>query len=188
MTHSAIALGANVPHRHNSLANTLTTALRLLESSPDIRVIRRSRWYRSPAYPAGSGPDFINGAALIDTNLGPAEILAELHRVEEALGRERTTRWAPRVCDLDLLFSGNEISPDPVTLAEWVKIDLGKAQTVTPPHLILPHPRLHERAFVLFPLQEIAPDWVHPLLKKTVIEMASSLAASDTEALVPLDG
>ncbi|MBY8976362.1 2-amino-4-hydroxy-6-hydroxymethyldihydropteridine diphosphokinase [Rhodobacteraceae bacterium NNCM2] len=186
MTLATIALGANLPVVNSSLTDTLSYALESLSIVDGINVLKTSKWYRSPAFPPGSGPDFVNGAALIETEMPPCQILAQLHDIESLMGRERPARWAPRVCDLDLIYVGDTVLPDRETLAEWMAIDLGKAQTVTPPHLILPHPRLHERAFVLVPLNDITPDWRHPMLGRSVSEMVSALPPDQVKELVPL--
>lgn len=182
MTQVLIALGANLAAPGMTPVQTLTQALALL-AAPDLAVTARSRWYRSPAYPPGSGPDFVNGAAALASDLGPEAILARLHGVEAALGRTRPSRWAPRLCDLDLIAVGQTMQPDAATLADWIALDRGQAQRVTPPHLILPHPRLAERAFVLRPLADVAPDWCHPL---TGLSVAAMLAAV-TDDLTPLE-
>lgn len=183
MADALIALGANLGGAGRDLAATLTAALDRL-AGPDIVLRARSRWYRSPAWPPGSGPDFINGAARLTTTLDPAALLARLHAVEADLGRTRPGRWVPRTCDLDLIAWDDAVLPDAATVRAWMALDQGQAQTVTPPHLILPHPRLTERAFVLVPLAEVAPDWRHPL---TGQDMAAMLVAIDTAGLVALD-
>lgn len=182
----AVALGANLPSRHSSVANTLTSALALIAESRGFSVIRTSRWFRSPAFPPGSGPDFVNGATLIESELEPDQILGVLHEIEERLGRERNRRWAPRVCDLDLLFHADLILPDRRTVEDWIEIDRGKAQVVAPPRLILPHPRLHERAFVLVPLMDVAPEWRHPVIGRTIREMTARLQFEELRDVRPL--
>lgn len=149
----------------------------------------RSRWYRSAAYPPGSGPDFVNGAARLTCPDGatPETVLAALHRVERSLGRERRERWAPRVCDLDLIAMGSALLPDRETLERWMAIPPEEARRALPPTLLLPHPRLQERAFVLAPLAEIAGDWRHPLTGLSVAEMLSTLPAQALEGLAPLE-
>ncbi|MEM9735430.1 MAG: 2-amino-4-hydroxy-6-hydroxymethyldihydropteridine diphosphokinase, partial [Pseudomonadota bacterium] len=106
--------------------------------------------------------------------------------VEAALGRERPARWAPRVCDLDLIAVGEAVLPDPETQAAWMALDRGRAQTVVPPRLILPHPRLQERAFVLVPLADIAPEWRHPILGQTARELCDGLDAAALAEIRPL--
>ena len=186
MSQVLLALGANIAPAGGELSDALDRAVELVGRITATRVLRCSRWYRTPAYPAGSGPDFLNGAALVETGLTPQELLAELHLVEARLGRERPSRWAPRTCDLDLIAAGSLILPDRATLKRWMELDLGAAQTVVPPHLVLPHPRLHERAFVLVPLAEIAPDWRHPVTGLTAAEMCAALPVAERTAIRPL--
>jgi 2-amino-4-hydroxy-6-hydroxymethyldihydropteridine diphosphokinase len=159
----------------------------MLDETPGIGVRRRSRWYRTPAFPPDSGPDFVNGAAELESTLEPEALLAELHRVESALGRARPSRWAPRVCDLDLIAVGDLVLPDRPTLERWMALDLGAAQSVVPPRLILPHPRMQERGFVLVPLAEIAPSWRHPVTARTVAEMRDALPPEELAAIRALD-
>lgn len=186
MTKALIALGANLPTAIGNIAETLELALEILGRSSGISVAARSRWYRTPAFPPGSGPDFVNGAAVLETGLAPESLLAALHCAEAELGRERPARWAPRVCDLDLIAVGDSVLPDRATLERWMEIDLGKAQTVTPPHLILPHPRMHERGFVLAPLADVAPDWRHPVTGRSVAEMLANVPVEELAEIRPI--
>jgi 2-amino-4-hydroxy-6-hydroxymethyldihydropteridine diphosphokinase len=187
MPQALIALGANLPPEGGGLAGALERALQLLDETGGIAVVRRSRWYRTPAYPPGSGPDFLNGAAVLDTILSPEALLAALHAAESALGRERPARWAPRTCDLDLIAVGSMVLPDRAELDRWMALDLGKAQSLAPPRLILPHPRMHERGFVLGPLADIAPDWRHPATGLTVTEMLAARPAAERAAMRPVE-
>lgn len=187
-----VALGANLPAEGRSAADTLRHALQAIAAC-GWRVEARSRWYRTPAVPEGSGPDFVNGAARLSGGpeglSGPAlaeALLADLHAVERALGRERRARWAPRVCDLDLLALGDLVHPDRATVADWMALDLAAAQTTRPESLLLPHPRLHERAFVLVPLAEVAGDWRHPLTGQSVQQMRDALPANERDAARPM--
>jgi 2-amino-4-hydroxy-6-hydroxymethyldihydropteridine diphosphokinase len=180
MTEALIALGANMPAAGREPAATLRRALGLLGAAPDVAVARVSPWYRTPAWPPGSGADFVNGAASLRTDLAPGALLARLHDVEARLGRTRPVRWGPRVCDLDLLGMGGAVLPDPATVARWMALSPEGAAAEAPRELILPHPRMHERAFVLVPLADVAPGWRHPVLGQNVVEM---LAALPPEAL-----
>jgi 2-amino-4-hydroxy-6-hydroxymethyldihydropteridine diphosphokinase len=165
----------------------LGSALDLVAEANGITIHSRSRWFRTPAFPPGSGPDFVNGAAMLETALDPETVLAALHGAEAALGRVRPARWAPRVCDLDLIAIEDIVLPDRATLERWMAIDLGQAQTVTPPRLILPHPRMHERGFVLAPMADIAPDWRHPVTGQTVAGMLAAMPAAELAEIQPLE-
>jgi len=114
--------------------------------------------------------------------LAPAAVLERLHEVEAALGRRRGARWEPRVCDLDLIASGESVLPDAATVRDWMA-RAGARQLEAPPVLILPHPRLQERGFVLAPLAEVAPHWRHPLLGRTVREMLEALPPGAMEGI-----
>jgi 2-amino-4-hydroxy-6-hydroxymethyldihydropteridine diphosphokinase len=119
------------------------------------RVKRVSSLYESPAWPDPADPAFINAIAEIETSLPPEALLAGLHAIEAGFGRRRSVRNAPRSLDLDLIAYHNEIR--------------GGEDA----DLILPHPRLSGRAFVLAPLLEVAPDWRHPVSGETAAEMAA---------------
>ncbi len=186
MTEALIALGANMPASGHDPASTLRRALDLLGAVSRLSVTCVGRWYRTPAWPPGSGPDFVNGAAAVATDLAPEALLARLHEVEDRLGRTRPVRWGPRVCDLDLLGMGDLVVPDRETVARWMALPPKAAATRTPDRLILPHPRLHERAFVLVPLSDVAPDWRHPVLGRTVAEMRAAVPPDRLAEVAPL--
>ena len=182
-----IAFGSNLPHGSMTPVDTVVQAVRLVASLEGVTLVKQSHLYRTAAVPAGSGPDFVNGVAVYQTDHSPDRVLAELHEIEAVLGRRRDGRWAPRVCDIDLIAVGQTVLPDMLTLRRWMALDLGSAQTVSPPHLVLPHPRLHERAFVLLPMQEVAPDWRHPATGRSVAEMVLALPPEDHAMAVPFD-
>ena len=114
------------------------------------------------------------------------ELHVELAKIEERFGRTRENRWAPRVMDLDLLAFGDAVLPDPETEAYWRGLTADRARVETPHQLIVPHPRLAERAFVLVPLMDIAPDWVHPVLGRSVRQMCAALPAAERDQIIPI--
>lgn len=141
--HVLIALGANLPSSFGTPLQTLEAAVtELVKRGVGVRA--KSRWFRSEPVPASSQDWYINGVVSIDTSLEAPELLELLHDIEAEFGRVRGERNAARVLDLDLVAYGN-----------LVRQDQG------PPEI--PHPRMHDRAFVLLPLADIAPDWVHPV-------------------------
>ncbi len=123
----------------------------------------------------------------METDLPPREILNTLHAVEADFGRQRVQRWGSRVLDLDLLAVGDEVLPDRAGFEAWRGLSLERQRQEAPDELILPHPRLHERGFVLVPLADVAPDWRHPVLGRTVAEMLAALPPEALEDIVPLD-
>lgn len=150
-----------------------------------------SRLYRTPAWPPGAGPDFVNAAVVLHCRGALGGVLSRLHAQEAAAGRVRGARWAPRVLDLDLLGAGNRVAPDLDVIKHWMHLP-PQAQTVeAPDQMIVPHPRLQDRAFVLIPLMDVASDWRHPVTGRTVRSMVSGLAARERReirAIGPVDG
>jgi 2-amino-4-hydroxy-6-hydroxymethyldihydropteridine diphosphokinase len=152
---AAVALGSNLESRFGDREANLREAVRRIESLGEVRAV--SSFYDTAPVGYREQPRFLNGAVLLETELGPQELMRRLLGVERAMGREREGAVAkgPRVIDLDLLLYG-----------DWV---------LWAEDLILPHPRMEERRFVLEPLAEIAPGWVHPVLGVTVRELLDRL-------------
>jgi 2-amino-4-hydroxy-6-hydroxymethyldihydropteridine diphosphokinase len=147
-----LSLGTNLGDR---LAH-LHAALDALP--PDVQVRRRSPVYETPAWGYEDQGPFLNMVIEGQTALDPVALLARLKQLETDLGRRPSFRWGPRVIDMDILFYGEMV--------------------LDAPELTIPHPRLQERAFVLVPLADIAPDWKHPVLNKTVRQMLAEVDAS----------
>lgn len=182
-----VALGANLPSSAGFPARTLSEALHRLRGTGGIRLHAVSRFWRTPAHPVGSGPDYVNACAALMTALPPASLLARLHEVEADLGRVRDgRRWAARGIDMDLLALGDTVLPDGATQSAWRHLTPEQQLSATPTSLILPHPRLQDRGFVLAPLAEIAPGWCHPLTGATVVAMLAALPKVALAGMSPL--
>ncbi|MDX2213210.1 MAG: 2-amino-4-hydroxy-6-hydroxymethyldihydropteridine diphosphokinase [Oculatellaceae cyanobacterium bins.114] len=150
---AAIALGSNLGDSHAILKAALTT----LNQTPGITLEIASNYYQTLAV-GPPQPDYLNCCAIVSTNLTPEQLLRSLLAIELQFGRIRRERWGPRLLDLDLLLFDDSI--------------------LSLPNLQLPHPRMHERAFVLVPLAEIAPNWVDPISGKAIADLAKTVDCS----------
>jgi 2-amino-4-hydroxy-6-hydroxymethyldihydropteridine diphosphokinase len=186
--HALVALGANLPFENRAPAENLRLALASLVASGHA-IVAISRFYQTPCFPAGAGPDYVNAACVVrfSAELSPQNVLNVLHRVENRFGRRREQRWGMRTLDLDLLALGDSVLPDTATQEHWRNLPLADQKRLAPDGLILPHPRLQDRAFVLVPLADVAPDWRHPLTGQTVAAMTASLPAAERAAMRPMD-
>ncbi len=152
-----VALGANLPSEAGEPSRTLLAAMDALDAA-GLRVAQRSRIFESPPWPPSDQPWYANAVVRLDTKLAPEALLERLHAVERAFGRVRTVPNAARALDLDLIDYDGAVRAGPAP--------------------ILPHPRMRERAFVLKPLADVAPDWRHP---------ADGAALADLVAALPAD-
>lgn len=180
-----VCLGSNATSQAGGPQETVRAAISSLEAGP-MTLLARSRLYVSPFMPRGAQPDVVNAVVCVATNLDPEALLACLHEIETDFDRTRETRWSNRTLDLDLLTYNEKILPDQSTLREWVDLDAQSQRKLAPKELILPHPRMQDRAFVLVPAAEIAGEWVHPLFGKTIRELLAALPPGETADIAAL--
>lgn len=145
----------------------LNGAIALLRENSQIKIEEVSSFYRTKPEGLVDQPWFVNGVMKCSTELEPVALLSLLRRVENHFGRVRRERWGPRTLDLDILAYGDRI----VNLAD----------------LTIPHPRLHERRFVLVPLREIAPDWRHPLLLASAESLLRQIGTETDNEVLPME-
>lgn len=161
-----IALGANLPNGEDTPQYTIAAALDALAAA-GVAVVARSSDWSSPAWPDPADPPYVNAVAAVSTDLAPRALLALLHEIEAGFGRARSVRNAPRTLDLDLIDYRGRIERDEAGLE-------------------IPHPRATGRAFVLLPLQEIAPDWHDPVSGRAIGDLVAALPKADRDAMSKL--
>lgn len=146
-----IGIGSNIGKKIENCKK----AIELLKENPQIKIAKISDFYETEPVGYKEQEWFVNCAIEIETDLNPQPLLLLCHTIESELGRERKIKYGPRIIDLDILLYNNDI--------------------IDTTELKIPHPEMHKRRFVLEPLSDIAPDAVHPVLKKTIVELLESL-------------
>ncbi len=185
VTTCMISYGANISGPFGEPVKTLEFALKELKIR-NLSIIKESKLYSSLAFPYSSEPRYLNGCFEIEVHCSAHAVLGHLKEVEVKMGRRENSRWGSRACDLDLLSFANTVCPSNELFDHWYKMPL-KQQIVEKPHqLLLPHPRLQDRAFVLKPLMDFAEDWIHPILNLSVKEMFASLPKEDRDSVLPI--
>lgn len=186
------ALGGNVSLGGKSPVEVVREGMAALQT-----VLGGDEWlfssiFRTPAFPAGSGADYANAVALCSAPVMTAEAaLAAAHDVEAAFGRARRERWGARTLDIDLIAAGpggGEICPDLATVTAWRALPPDAQAQAVPEALILPHPRVLDRSFVLVPLVEIAPDWVDPVSGLSAQALLAARPAEERASVVLWQG
>jgi 2-amino-4-hydroxy-6-hydroxymethyldihydropteridine diphosphokinase len=147
-----LALGGNLAGDYPSVEALLEAALSAFPNA-GLRIVRRSGWWSSAAWPDPSRPAYLNGVVLVETKATPQALLNDVLSLEAAFGRTRSVENAARTLDIDLIAHGRRV--------------------IAEPGLTVPHPRAHERLFVMGPLAEIAPGWTHPVLGETAAALAA---------------
>ena len=151
-----LALGSNLGNKKNNLNKSID-----LIQKEGIFVKKKSKFFSTKSWPNENYPDFINSIILIETKLNIKELFLKIKKIEKKLGRTKSKRNHPRVCDIDIIDFNGEIK----------QIKLGKHKLNTP------HKRMHNRNFVLFPLYELDKDWVHPKFNKNIVILMSNLTS-----------
>ena len=152
-----LGIGSNLGDKKKNIENT-----KLILIKNNINMLETSSFYESLSWPDPKKPKFLNIVVKIQTNLSPLELIRKCNKIEVKLGRKKRLKNSPRKCDIDIIDYKSK------------KID---------GELILPHPRMHERNFVLFPLFEINKDWKHPILKLNIKQLISTLSNSDIRTI-----
>jgi 2-amino-4-hydroxy-6-hydroxymethyldihydropteridine diphosphokinase len=180
-----LALGSNQTAHLKDSVGLIKSAYELLIDS-HVKLTIFSPFYQTPAFPVGNGPDYVNAVVAGETYLGPQELLVILHDIEQQLGRERVERWGARTVDIDLLDYAGCVLPTSEEYCRWRDMSLDLQKTTWPNELILPHPRIQDRGFVLVPLKAVAPNWVHPVSSESIDDLIERIDAEELQKIVEI--
>jgi 2-amino-4-hydroxy-6-hydroxymethyldihydropteridine diphosphokinase len=180
-----LAFGTNENKQFGHIYEAIEVSYGLLQDKY-LRILKFSPFYKTPAFPVGNGPDYVNSVIKAETSLSPDDLLSALHEMENQLGRVRQKRWGPRVIDIDLLDYQGQVLPSRKKYQKWYDMPLELQKTTWPDDLILPHPRLQDRGFVLVPLRAVAPDWVHPVTGEKIDTLIAQIDSDELKQIVQL--
>ena len=162
-----LSLGSNLPSKVGNRFDNIDFSLLLLENY-GISIIKKSNFYETPSYPDNKNPKFINLVVKIKTDLPPVDLLSVLLFIEEKIGRKRDVKNQPRTCDIDIIDYKGEI------------YDLKYKDL----NLLIPHKEMNNRNFVLFPLKDVEPNWIHPKTKETIDTLIKKLPTQDRKSIL----
>ncbi len=182
-----LAFGSNQADQLKQSVEIIQSSYELLNDD-SVNITTISPFFQTPAFPTGSGPDYVNSVVRAETKLDPHSLLSVLHGVEAKLGRKRKQRWGTRVIDIDLLDYQGCILPTPEIYHYWRDMELNLQKTTWPDNLILPHPRIQDRGFVLVPLKAVAPDWVHPVTLESIDVLIEQIDPNELEGILQIPG
>ena len=165
-----LGLGSNLSSKFGDRFTNINLAISFLEGY-GIKVIKKSNFYETPSYPNKENPKFINAVILVETTLPPVDLMSVLLFIEQKLGRKRDKKNDPRTCDIDIIDYNSQI----------LNLKFNNSE------LTLPHNELTKRNFVLFPLQEISPNWKHPKTKEFISDLLQKLSEDDKNSILKID-
>ena len=165
-----LSLGSNLPSHFGNRFDNLKFAMSFLESY-GILIDKKSSFYETPSYPDKNNPKFVNIVISVKTNLLPTDLISVLIHIEEKLGRRRNKKNDPRTCDIDIIDYNSEVLDFRYNNLE----------------LVVPHKELTSRNFVLFPLQEILPNWKHPKTKEIISSLIQKLPEVDRKSILKIN-
>ena len=160
-----LAIGSNLPSKFGNRFKNIELVIKNLEEK-DIEVINKSSFYETPSYPDKNNPKFINVVIEVKTKLSPVKLASNLILIEKIYGRTRNKKNDPRTCDIDIIDYDKKI----------VKSTINQ-------NLIIPHPKMHKRNFVLVPLFDVSKTWIHPVKKTSIKELVDLLTTKDLRAI-----
>jgi len=165
-----LGLGSNLSSKFGDRFTNINLAISFLEGY-GIKVIKKSNFYETPSYPNKENPKFINAVILVETTLPPVDLMSVLLFIEEKLGRKRGKKNDSRTCDIDIIDYNSQI----------LNLKFNNSE------LTLPHNDLSKRNFILFPLQEISPNWKHPKTKEFISDLLQKLSEDDKNSILKID-